>query len=71
MLRLLIVLVPLLTVSPRMFAQPAPIEELTTLRPVLDSTGFDGMVLVYDLKKDRWSAVRSENADQRRILAST
>lgn len=47
------------------------IEELGSLRPVLDSTGFSGTVLVYDLKKDHWSAVGSEGADRRRIPAST
>jgi beta-lactamase class D len=47
------------------------IDELGSLRPVLDSTRFSGTVLVYDLKKDHWSAVGSEGADRRRIPAST
>lgn len=49
----------------------APVEELSELRPVLDSTGFTGTVLVYDLKKDRYSAVGSDGADRGRIPAST
>jgi beta-lactamase class D len=49
----------------------APIEELSALRPLLDSTGFSGTVLLYDLRKDRYSAVGSDDADRGRIPAST
>jgi beta-lactamase class D len=49
----------------------APIEELSALRPILDSTGFSGTVLLYDLRKDRYSAVGSDAAGRGRIPAST
>jgi beta-lactamase class D len=49
----------------------APVEELSALRPILDATGFTGTVVVYDLRKDRYSAVGSEGADRGRIPAST
>lgn len=57
----------------RVSAQPArpPIEELQALRPVIDTTGFTGTVLVYDLTRDHWSGVHGETADVRRIPAST
>lgn len=52
-------------------AQPAPIEELSSLRSILDATGFSGTVLLYDSKADRLSAINAGTADTRRIPAST
>ncbi len=56
-------------VVPNSLAQTTvtPIEELVALRPLLDSSGCEGSVLVYDLRKDRLSGIGTETADQRRI----
>ncbi len=51
-------------------AAPA-IEELHALRPVVDTTGFAGVVLVYDVRRDRFRAVHAERADGRLVPAST
>lgn len=47
------------------------IEDLTTLAPLLDTTGFRGTILIYDLRHDRLQAIHPEGADTRRIPAST
>jgi beta-lactamase class D len=49
----------------------APIEERADLRSIIDSTGFTGTVLVYDVRRDRWIGVNAQGADRRHIPAST
>ncbi len=46
-------------------------EERTDLRPIIDTTGFAGTVLLYDLRHDRLFTVYGEWADERRAPAST
>ena len=52
-------------------SQAVPIDELPELRAILDSTGFTGTVLVYDLTKDKYSAIGSAAAGRGHIPAST
>ena len=47
------------------------IENLTSLAGALDTTGFSGTVLVYDLRRNRYEAVHPEFAVAPRIPAST
>lgn len=47
------------------------IEALPALTSILDRTGFQGTVVVYDLQRDRLQAVHPELVDARRIPAST
>jgi beta-lactamase class D len=56
------------TVIPR---PESPTENLTALAPLLDTTGFRGTILLYDLRAHRFRAVHPEGADTRRIPAST
>ena len=51
--------------------QPRRVEPLPALAPLLDSTGFHGTVLIYDLRRDRLQATHTEFVDARRIPAST
>jgi beta-lactamase class D len=50
---------------------PTVPESLIELTPLLDTTGFRGTVLLYDLHADHFSAIHPEGADTRRIPAST
>jgi beta-lactamase class D len=51
--------------------QVEPIVELVRLQPLVDSTGYTGTVLVYDLRSDEHSAVNATGAPRRLIPAST
>ena len=48
-----------------------PIAELTALRSLVDTTGYRGTVVVYDLRRDRYQAVHGERAARRLVPAST
>lgn len=48
-----------------------PVVELVRLQPLVDSTGYTGTVLVYDLSNDEHSAVNATGAPRRLIPAST
>lgn len=50
---------------------PTEPENLAALAPLLDTTGFRGTVLLYDLRADQFRAIHPEGADTRRIPAST
>lgn len=48
-----------------------PVVELVHLQPLVDSTGYTGTVLVYDLRDNEHSAVNATGAPRRLIPAST
>ena len=50
---------------------PEEAVERAELRPIVDETGFDGTVLLYDLRRDRLYSVHGEGADVRHLPAST
>jgi beta-lactamase class D len=47
------------------------VSELAALRPLVDGTGAEGTVLVYDLRRDRYHGVYAGRAHRRLIPAST
>ncbi len=57
--------------APRAQPPSPPVAELAALRPTLDTTGYLGSVLVYDLRRDRYQAVHAERVTRRLIPAST
>lgn len=48
-----------------------PIAELPALRALVDTTGYRGTVVVYDMRRDRYQAVHGERAARRLVPAST
>jgi beta-lactamase class D len=52
-------------------ASPPPIQNLPSLAVTIDTTGFRGTVVVYDVRRNHYRAVHPELATARRIPAST
>ena len=52
-------------------AMPVAIDELQTLRPMIDRNGYTGSFVLYDPQEDRWKAVHADRAEQALIPAST